>query len=336
MLTGSFRDSVDFGGGTRTSAGGGDIVVLKLDADGNHLWSRTFGDTNGDDGYGVAVDGSDNVLVTGRFRGSVDFGGGTRTAAGIDVFVLKLDASGSHLWSQTFGDSSGQIGTAVAVDDSGNVVITGQFTGSPDFGGGPLPSAGNSDIFVAKLDSSGGHLWSKGLGGADTDQGRSVATDTMGNVVITGDFEGAVDFGGGTLTAAAGAELFIAKYDGSGNHVWSNRFGGLNDERGYAVATDSANNVVVGGFFRDEVDFGGGPLDGHTADLFVAKYDSAGNHLWSKDNTAFPGGGNGHGLAIDGTGHVIMTGLFGTELDLGGPPLNGAGSNDIFLAKFAP
>ena len=104
-----------------------------------------------DTGLGVATDGSGNVVITGLFGDTVDFGGGPLTSAShFDVFVAKYDGSGNHLWSKRFGDSLYEIGDSVATDASGNVVITGRFEGSVDFGGGLLTSAGYSDIFLAK------------------------------------------------------------------------------------------------------------------------------------------------------------------------------------------
>ena len=120
----------------------------------SHLWSKRFGSTSFDQGYGVAVDDSGNVVVTGSFNGTVNFGGGGLNSAGsFDIFVAKFSgADGSHLWSKRFGSTYEDEGLGVAVDGSGNVVVTGYFWGTVDFGGGELTSAGSSDdIFVVKL-----------------------------------------------------------------------------------------------------------------------------------------------------------------------------------------
>src|SRR5262249_55883266 len=150
-VTGYFYGSADFGCGPLTSIDV-DIFVAKLDAkDGACQWAKRFGDAGDQEGVSVAVDGMGNVLVTGIFRDSVDFGGGALpSAGGSDIFVAKLDANGNHLWSKAFGDLNDQRAFGVAVDSTANVVITGNIKGSVDFGGGVLPSAGGSDIFVAK------------------------------------------------------------------------------------------------------------------------------------------------------------------------------------------
>jgi len=107
VITGYIWGTVDFGGGPLTSAGGFDIFIAKFDTNGQHLWSQCFGDGSNQDAYGIAIDGSGNVIVTGWFQGTVDFGGGALTSAGLDdIFVAKFDPNGNHVWSQSFGDAS--------------------------------------------------------------------------------------------------------------------------------------------------------------------------------------------------------------------------------------
>ncbi|MBI4702640.1 MAG: hypothetical protein HY744_16080, partial [Deltaproteobacteria bacterium] len=122
-------------------------------------------------------------------------------------------AAGGHLWSKRFGDESYQYGWAVAVDGAGNVFLASGFDGTVDFGGGPLVSAGNWDVFVAKLDQDGKHLWSKHFGDAESQWAYGVAVDTAGSVLVTGEFYGTVDFGGGPLASAGNDDIFVAKLE---------------------------------------------------------------------------------------------------------------------------
>src|SRR5205814_1754525 len=123
----------------------------------------------------IAVDGEGDVLVTGEAAGNVDFGGGPLGDAGIgfDIFVVKLDSTGSHLWSKRFGDAANQGGAGIAVDAAGGVLVTGFLAGTADFGGGSLPSKGSADVFVAKLDADGGYLWANRFGDLGDQQGMS-------------------------------------------------------------------------------------------------------------------------------------------------------------------
>lgn len=279
IITGPFNSSVDFGGGTMTSAGSFDIFLAKFDPSGNHLWSQPFGDahTQGDWFTTIAADGDRNIIITGDFYSSVDFGGGVLTSAGgRDIFLAKLDPDGNHLWSQCFGDQDDQHNVTVAADHVDNIIITGAFLGSVDFGGGLLTSAGAYDIFLAKFDPSGNHLWSQPFGESQNQGGYAVAIDGQGYIIITGLFEGSVDFGGGLLTSAGDWDIFLAKFTPSGSHYSSRRFGDAADQSCWSIAADGACNVIITGEFAGSVDFGGGPMECvGQQDIFLAKFSPA-------------------------------------------------------------
>ena len=356
IVTGNFAATRDFGGGPLTSAGGSDIFVAKYSRTGDHLWSERFGSSTMDgfdreSGLGIAVDATGNLVVTGRFNGTIDFGGGPLISAGDpDIFLLKLSGAGDHLWSKCFGGAANaEAGNAVAVDDANDIVVTGSFNGTVDFGRGPLTSS-NLDIFLAKYDQNGTCLWSRRFGGpSSTDSGRGIVVDGNGNIVITGNFIGSVDFGGGALTSAGGDDIFVAKYSAAGAHVWSKRFGDpfafVGGDIGKHVAIDTrancdgrngANCVLLTGYFLGTADFGGGPLSGAgSTDVFVAKYSANGTHLWSK---RFGGAmiDESMAAAVDGAGNAAVTGRFGTTIDFGGGPLTTLGGSDTYLVKLAP
>jgi hypothetical protein len=235
-----------------------------------------------------------------------------------------------HLWSKRFGDANSQQALAVAGDASGNVIVAGTFAGAVDFGGGALTSAGQDDIFVAKFASDGAHLWSKRFGDGTNQYAALVAVDASGNVILAGYFPGTVDFGGGALTCAGNGDIFVAKFASDGAHLWSRRFG---DGNAAAAAVDASGNVIVAGYFKGAVDFGGGALTSAGGyDIFVAKFASDGAHLWSKRF----GDGSYQGadaVAVDASGNVIVTGRGGDTIDFGGGALAG---NYIFVAKFGP
>jgi hypothetical protein len=334
VVTGFFEGGVDFGGGSLVSAGLSDIFVAKFNANGAHQWSQRFGSTGFDSGEAVAVDRSGNVLVTGGFEGTVDFGGGDLVGAGYkDVFVAKYDPSGAHEWSCRFGGTGYEEGYGIAVDGLESAVVTGYFEGGVDFGGGSLVSAGLEDIFVAKYDSSGTHHWSRRFGSTGSDYGEAVAVDGSGNVVVTGFFGGGVDFGGGSLTSAGLEDIFVAKYDSSGTHQWSQRFGSTGYDDGYGVAVDASGEVVATGVFEGTADFGGGDLiSAGYSDIYVAKYNAIGAHEWSQ---RFGGTADDYGedVAVDGSGKSLLTGEFIGTVNFGGGDLVSAGSTDIFLLK---
>ena len=351
LITGRFRgNNVDFGCGGISSVGGKhDIFVAKLASSGNCLWSRGFGEGTQDQfGQSVAVDGTGNALVTGRFRGNnVDFGcGGISSVGGKhDIFIAKLDWNGDCMWSHGFGEGSqDQFGEGVAADSSGNVLLTGRFRGNDiDFGCGALSSVGGKrDLLVLKLDSGGSCLWHKGIGdGVEDQRGQSVAVDSASNVVVTGRFRGSLDFGGGALASVGGkTDVFLVKYNAAGVHQWSHGYGnGAQDQFGEGVTVDSTDNVVITGYFKGLVDFGGGdlPTTGAKRDIFVATVDANGAHQCSQ---SFGNGTQdqiGSAVATDSGNNAIITGRFRDPVDFGGGLLSTlGGKRDIFVAKFSP
>ena len=268
-----YSGDIDFGGGTLTNAGGEDVFVAKFDPSGTHLWSDNFGDSDGQGADDVAIDGLGNIIVTGSFDGTVNFGGGGLVSAGAgDIFVAKFDPDGVHVWSDGFGDSAWQSPEGVASDGSGNVFIIGSFMGSVDFGAGDLTSAGGMDIYLAKFNSSGTHLWSHRFGDSSMDRAAGIAVDESGNVVITGFFQGTVDFGGGDLTSAGSFDIYLSEFDADGSYTWSKRFGDTDIDQGVSVASYGTCTIVTGAF-RGGVDFGGGELTSAGGeDIFLAKF----------------------------------------------------------------
>jgi hypothetical protein len=335
VLLGYFSGVVDFGGGALTSAGGYDIFVAKFDANGTHLWSKRFGDASTQYAHCVAIDGQGNVIITGHYYGSVDFGGGPHSSSALlDIYVAKFDAGGNYLWSQSFGGTGDQYGEAIVADAVGSLALAGPFAGSVDFGGGPLNSAGTLDIYVARLKPSGLYLWSQRFGDASYQIANAIAIEGSNNIVVAGEFEGTVNFGGGPLSSAGNNDVFVAKFNSGGTHLWSRSFGDGNDQTAVAVTTDRSGNVAVAGDFKGTLDFGGGPLTGSGAeDIFLAEFDANGNHIWSQ-RFGDPAFQHGFGVAADGWGNLTVAGHITGTTDFGGGPINSAGSFDVVLARF--
>jgi hypothetical protein len=356
--TGFFEGTVDFDPGagttTLTSAGSADVFVSKLDSSGALVWAKSFGGASNDVGRSIAVDSSGNVYTTGFFEGTVDFDPGAGTsnltsAGGADVFVSKLNSSGVLVWAKSFGGASLDVGISIAVDSSGNVYTTGYFQGTADFDPGAgtsnLTSAGDFDIFVSKLDSSGNFVWAKSFGAAAVDTGNSIAVDSSGNVYTTGIFAGTVDFDPGagttTLTSAGSVDIFVSKLDSSGALVWAQSFGGTSNDVGNSIAVDSSGNVYTSGYFNGTADFEPGAgtsnlTSAGSADVFISKLNSSGALVWAK---SFSGASldYGYSIAVDSSGNVYTTGFFEGTVDFdpgaGTTTLTSAGSVDIFVSK---
>lgn len=297
--------------------------LVKFDAAGAHQWSKTF--SEGTEFDAITVAGA-RVVATGHFRDSVNFGGGALVGPGYELFVARMDGSGNHLWSRAFArafaDEMGQGGaipdSAVAVGPDGSVYVTGSFTGTVDFGGGPLTAFGGTDAFVVKLDGEGNHVWSRRYGGSSegffTDAGRSIAV--AASVVVSGLYTGPVDFGGGPL-ADGNPAVFLLALDTDGNHTWS---------QGMIASTTIAPHVVwtTGGYVllvgtAGEIRLGDAALTG----FFLAEFDASGTYVQAK---GYPAGGEVSAVATDESGNVLLAGVAqSTAVDFGGGELLGSG-----------
>lgn len=361
-ITGSFEGTVDFDPGTGvanlTSSGGRDIFILKLDGLGNFVWAKSIGGNSTDEGISIRIDPYGNVFTTGIFGGTVDFDPGpgvtnlTSSFGYKDIFVQKMDANGNFIWSKGVSGVSYDNATSISVDASGNVYITGSFFETidldPDAGIANFISAGNQDIFVLKLDSSGSFIWGKSMGGAADDIGYSINVDASGNIFTTGMFAGIVDFDPGpgmtNLTAIGSWDMFVQKLDSNGNFVWSKSIGGFFDDRGYSIGVDAFGNIYTTGKFEGTVDFDPGPgitnlISAGNEDIFIQKLDASGNFLWAGSI-----GGASLDLAasitVDALNNVYATGSFMNTGDfdpgVGTVNLTSAGGHDIFVLKMNP
>ncbi len=338
LLTGEVAGPADFGGLVCANS----IFVAKYTPAGVPLWVQCLGGASGGgSGRALAVDPANgDVVVTGYFRGVVDFGNGPLASTdGFDGFLARYTANGVPLWSRQFGAPVvsaivTQAGTSVAIDHHGNIVLTGMFESTADFGTGPLTSAGQGDIFLAKYTGAGTTLWARRFGGLYADVGYGVAVDAADNIVVTGTYYGPTDFGGGALPSAS-FDAFLAKFAPTGAHVWSKHFGGTLGDEGHGVAVDAAGNVFVTGIFQNTADFGGGPftsLGGN--DIFLAKYGPAGDHVWSKAFGSTSSFDAGNAVAVDSPGNVVLAGFFSRTVDFGTGALTSLGTKEAFVARW--
>lgn len=356
-VTGYIRGTKDFDPGpgvyNLSSKGNADIFILKLDANGNFIWARAMGGVSSEGGFGIAVDGAGNTFVTGRFLETVDFDPGigvyNLTSAGnFDIFVFKLDNSGNFVWAKQLGGNGFDYGNAIASDLSGNIYLTGAFTGTTDFDPGPGVfniTALSRDIFVWKLTNSGNLVWAKQMTCNLDALGYGLAVDNAGNVFYTGHFWGTVDFNPGTgvhnlTTVASSWDIYIAKLNSSGDFAWVKQFGDIYDEEGLSIAVDAADNVYTTGYFQGNIDFDPGPgtnnLTSADNDVFIQKMDNSGNFVW-----AFSMGGPsnevGYAITISNAGDIFTTGSFRNTADFDPGPgvsnLVSKGGEDIFIHK---
>ncbi len=364
ISAGYFNSTVNFSlSGTTsnlTALGISDNYVAKYTPSGNLLWAFRTGGTAAELPHSVVVDGSDNIYLAGYFSNTTDFDPGTgvvsRTSAGWrDAYLAKYTSSGAFSWVTTFGSVTNDEAFDLALDSSRNVYVTGMFEGTINAGGNNLTSAGGQDIFLAKFDNNGNHLWSYAMGGTGADQGYALHADKADNIWVTGAFSGAnVNFGAAgsvtNLSSAGGQDIFLAKYTASGTNVVADRMGGiLNDNPAPGgLIVDLSNTVYITGSFRGIADFDPGTgtsnlTSNGNADIFVARYETNGALV-----RAFGAGGTGldggHRLLVDSSNNLYVTGWLvgsnnvpvdfdpGIGLQLVTP--QGTNANNIFAASY--
>jgi hypothetical protein len=192
---------------------GENIFVARVRSDGSIAWSRKYGDATTKPFTSMSVDPAGSLIAAGEFSGTVDFGGGVLTSPidDTDGYVVSIDAAGQYRWHVQFGGAQLQSVRGLAVQPNGNVDIAGVFEGFTDFNGYPRESAGSSDLFAARLNPDGTLLWAERFGGPEADLVTAIASDTEGNLVLTGSFSDEIDFGGGPLYGGKASNVYLAR-----------------------------------------------------------------------------------------------------------------------------
>ncbi len=289
-------------------------------------------------GNALVLDGAGNTYVFGDFTGQARFGDITLTSVGgHDLFLAKLDTSGRYLWVRQAGGSDGDSGVAARMDGAGNLYVAGGFNNTTTLGDTILSSAGQTDVYVAKLDADGNFLWARRAGGSGYDDAVALALDAAGNVHVTGTFVGPAEFGGITVAAPEGGyygngTLFLAKLDADGNFL---RASAVATAYPAALAADGAGNVYLTGQINGPTAFGSTTLSpGRTGQAgFVSRLDADHNFLWTRP---IGDGGTGHAVAVDAAGNVFITGSANGVTHLGKIAFDSGGSRyypEMFLAK---
>lgn len=306
-------------------------------------------------GYDVATDAAGNVYVAGQFSGYTNFNPSGdafgMTSVGIfDAFAAKYNPSGNLIWAVQLGGApdEGAIARGIALDDEGNVLIVGDFTGTADFDPGAgtanLTSFSN-DIFICKLNNSGGYVWAHQIGGGSSAFGMDVAADSDGNVYTAGYFQGVTDFDPSAasfnLTAVNG-DGFLSKLDADGNFDWAFQIGSSSGDSGNAIYIDELDQIYFTGSFSNTADFDPSGdsyslSSAGSADVFLMKITADATLTWA---TSFGSVDEdyGYGIAVDPFGNVYATGVFDGTVDFDPSADVSSGSSnglyDIYVSKF--
>lgn len=313
--------------------------------------SYAFGPTGNstNEGYGIAVDASGNIYVAGYFYDTITFGvSSTLTSAGSkDVYLAKYSSSGEILWVIQIGGSDTQEAIDLAVDASNNVYICGTLTGTTYFeatsNSQSFSGNGYKQSFITKFSSSGALIWN--TVNANTSSPcdvNSMTKDASGNLYITGQFDGNINFGATNLVSNNSSyDIFVAKINPStGAFIWAVKSGGASNENATDIAVDGAENVFIVGSYDGTTTIGTNNFTSRgNSDIFVAKLNASGNFVWSKTcgSTSLD---YGTCITVSNSGNDVffLANFYGTLTfgsGLGTNPITPTGSRDLLIAKLS-
>lgn len=281
VVTGGYNGAFNVGATSLPGSGAGEnVLLIKLDGAGNPLWAKGFGDASSQLGTSVAIDvGSGAVWVGANATGNLDFGCGTTTdAGGGDIVIGKLNAAdGSCVLAKRFGDPGPQVVSGLVAAPGNGVYFGAQVTGTVSWGGINTTGDGTLDVAVGKMGPQGGVQWVKRFGALGLGQyQQGIATDTLGNVVLTGSFAGSIDFSGGqgpNHVAVTAFDRYVAKLGPTGLYLWSKAFSNSSAAI-TSVAVDRLGYVDVAGNITGQTDLGGGTIGvaGSPLSLLLAQF----------------------------------------------------------------
>ncbi len=296
-------------------------------------WSGRAGGDLADVGVAVAADARGDAVVVGTFQDTADLGGVPMTSAGMqDLFVAKLDTTGTPMWARHFGGAGIDLATDVAVGKDGSIYVVGTSSADIDFGTGDLTGPAGAGIFLAVFDAYGNTLGAESFGGAAVGTQVSVATDAAGDVVLAGSYETPIDFGAGPLAAPLGTYGgFVARYDPTGALVYGIAVPATGVTLVGGLALDTAGDAVLAGSFAGVLTLGASTLtSAGDYDAFVAIVDPTG-----VPQAAARFGGTGsdaaNDVAVDASDRIGVAGSFSSTVTFLATPVTSAGGVDAFV-----
>jgi hypothetical protein len=348
-ITGTFNDSIRFDNITLTAAPGYSIYVAKINSSGNAIWAKSV-NTDGSAFYtnGLGLDANNNIYITGFYAGVADFGNGVTLSSIIhplyltgseDIFIAKYNNSGTCQWARSAGSYESERSYGIAVKANGTSYITGYYGQTSDFSGSTLTyHGGGVDGFIAGYNASGTLVLLTNFYSEDYQAAYGIALDAANNIYITGLAEGYTVFDNDTLTPHGSYDMFVAKYNSSGNVQWVRQTIGSQWEQGRKVTVDEGGNVYVGGEF-----YHGGtssfPGINFTSkgyyDPFVAKYNHVGEFQWAQRGGSYQYDYL-NGMALTDSGKIIITGSYGDSARFSNfflPHSGSSSAEDFYIGK---
>lgn len=331
VVVGTYYKSIIFGSTTLTAvANSKDIFIARFNNNGDVVWARSDGGSDGDNPYGLAIDNNDNIVVTGQFEGTATIGGQSFTSMpdiitgvpSFDMFLAKYDGNGNPLWAQAAHAEYEDRGLSVACDASNNIYMTGQFSDTIDFFGNTINNEIYNAGFTAKFDPAGTKLWFDKMAGAQV-LVYDVTVNNQGEVIVTGDFKGQLvtwhDETFKILTNPYDNKIFVIKLAANGDYIWGRANGSNSEVSSRTVCVDTDDNIYIGGHFKcnfDEYRDSTGTAHWQSVgfrDIFTSKFTTNGDLLW-KNQVGGQKEEQCWGIAIKDVDYPIITGSYETNI----------------------
>lgn len=314
--------------------------LAKYDKDGNFVWVRNIPGRWDSAGDAVVVDSEDNIIVTG--------GGGAglpkmilgkevyfRKTSSEGVFVAKYSPEGTLLWHKLYYDKRFTWSEAITVDQEDNIIFSGRFE-EINFEDDTLKSNGGVDIFLTKINRDGLLLWTKSFGGLEDDSPSTVLCDNQNNIILAGGINNTVIIDNDTLSVNEYNDVFISKFNVSGELMWVKSFGGERYDRVWDMTIDKFNDIYLTGDYIDTIIIEGKevlPEAASHTNTYLVKFSSTSELLWFKK---FQSQGNNWGQSITSSKrqNIYLTGVFSKRIKIGKETLNN-NSSDLtgYVAK---
>ncbi len=319
-VTGYFSsDSIRFGNIILYNQGAADMYIVKYDLGLAVQWAISVGGSGNEYGMGITADSSSNLVVVGNFESSsIVMGNDTLTnlSAGTpDMFIARIDVNGNFLWARREGTTNWDNCSSVDMNPwNGDIYVAGSYyLDDMMIGTDTFPNRGGYDMILMKFDLVGNYIWARDAGGNFNDLGNGVCYDNNGYAYVSGGFASdTLNFPGDTLInpMMGMPDIFVVKYDQSGNYLWSRRAGSIDNDHSVSVDTDGSQVYVVGHYHSSSFTFGSDTLVNQgMGDVFILAYDSNGNPMWAKG----AGGADhdfGYHVWVDNGSRIYFSGMF--------------------------
>lgn len=330
-LTGIFQGDIDLNTGTENvsygSVGLRDIFILKLDQQGNYVWSKTIGGSGDDMGTDILISKNKEVYVIGHFFDTLYYDNGLDTsflvsAGSYDIFLIKLDEQGNYQWIKNYGNEWHDHGNSIAIDSNNDLFFTGNFFNSINFDDSnnenTLFSSGlGSGMagYICKITSEGEYVWSKSMP-AETSliENTNIEIDNNGNVFVSGTFAEKVIYditnNIDTLRSNGGNDIFILKVSNEGKYLWSKSFGSRNHDFSDGIDIDEFGNLYLTATYKDSLFINGEEISSKNhsnEDIVILKMNGEGGYTWVKTLES-QSTERAHGIDVDEIGNVVIIG----------------------------